>query len=128
VLEDTLDPPVEILLHSEHPRTEGDVVVDRLRERVRLLEDHSDTPADLHLVDLGRVQVPAVIEHLPLHLRAGDLVVHAVETADERALSAARRPDERGDRVLPDVERRVEQCNRAAVAHSEVVDVEHDVA
>ena len=45
--------------------------------------------------------------------RAGDQVVHAVETAQERALAAARRPDERGDVVLVDVERRLAKRDRA---------------
>ena len=54
----------------EHARAEGDVVVDRLRERVRLLEDHADPAAHLDRVDVGRVQVLAVVEHVALDRRA----------------------------------------------------------
>ena len=48
-----LDTLVEVLLQPEHARAEDDVVVDRLRERVRLLEHHPDPPAHLDRVDLG---------------------------------------------------------------------------
>ena len=126
--EHALDALVEILLHAEHARPEGDVVVDRLRERIRLLEHHADPTPNLDLVDLGRVQVTAVVEDLPVDLRAGDLVVHPVQAADERALPAARRPDERGDRVLVHVERRLAERQSPAVRHRESVDVEDDVA
>ena len=43
---------VELALHPEHARPESDVVVDRLRERIRLLEHHSDPPAYLDGVDV----------------------------------------------------------------------------
>ena len=39
-----LDALVEVVLHPEVARAPGDVVVDRLGERVRLLEDHADAP------------------------------------------------------------------------------------
>ena len=47
-----LDTVVEIVLHPERARAEGDVVVDRLRERVRLLEDHADPAAHFDRVDV----------------------------------------------------------------------------
>ena len=37
---------------------EGDVVVDRLRERVRLLEDHPDPAAHLDRIDVRRRRGP----------------------------------------------------------------------
>ena len=49
----------------EHARPEGDVVVDRLRERVRLLEDHADAAPHLDRIDVARVEVLAVVENLP---------------------------------------------------------------
>src|ERR687896_2095364 len=78
VAERALDDLVHAALHPEHARAEGDVVVDRLGERVRLLEDHADPLAHLDRVDLLRVEVLAVVEHLPLDPRAGDEVVHPV--------------------------------------------------
>ena len=58
---------------------ERDVVVDRLRERVRLLEDHPDPPADLDRVHLRVVQVHAVVADRALHAGALDQVVHPVQ-------------------------------------------------
>ena len=68
LLQRALDTSVEIVLLPEHARPEGDVVVDRLRERVRLLEDHADALAHLDRVDLGAVEVDAVVQELALHL------------------------------------------------------------
>ena len=84
-----LDALVDRPLHAEDPRPERDVVVDRLRERVRLLEDHADAAADLDRVDVPRVEVLAVVEHRAATPSPRDEVVHAVEAADERALPAA---------------------------------------
>src|SRR3712207_7221302 len=46
-----LDALVEVVGHPEHARPEGDVVVHRLRKRVRLLEDHADPFSDFHRID-----------------------------------------------------------------------------
>ena len=59
LLDDVVEPPPCMPVHT---RAERDVVVDRLRERVRLLEHHADAPPDLDRVDLGAVQVDAVVE------------------------------------------------------------------
>ena len=63
-LERRLDDLVHVALHAEHARAEGDVVVDRLRERVRLLEHHPDQLAHLDGVDVVAVEVLAVEEDL----------------------------------------------------------------
>ena len=52
-----LDDLVHVALHAQHPRAEGDVVVDRLGERVRLLEHHADPLAHLDGVDGRAVEV-----------------------------------------------------------------------
>ena len=106
VLERALDDLVHVALHAEHARAERDVVVDRLGERVRLLEDHADPLAHLDRVDVGGVEVLAVVEDLALDRGAGDQVVHPVEAADQGGLAAARGADQRGDLVLADVEAR----------------------
>ena len=46
----------------------------------------------------------AVQQHLALDARAGDGVVHPVEAAQEGGLAAARRPDQRGDLLLGDLD------------------------
>ena len=59
-----LDPLVQAGAHTEVARRPGDVVVDRLREGVRFLEDHADPPPHLDLVDVAAVDVVAVVEDL----------------------------------------------------------------
>ena len=125
VPERALDALVEALLHAEDARAERDVVVDRLGERVRLLEDHADAAANLDRVDVRAVEVAVVVEHLAFDAGAGDEVVHAVEAADERALAAARRPDERRHEVLLDVEADTLEGDVARVAHGQVAHGEH---
>src|SRR5205814_8689339 len=56
-LERLLDALVEVLFQAEDARSPRDVVVDRLRERVRLLEDHPDPPPYLDCVDVVAVEV-----------------------------------------------------------------------
>src|SRR5262249_17294237 len=76
--------------HAVDARAEGDVVVDRLRERVRFLEHHADTAAQLYGVDLGRLDVLPVEGDDPRDPCSGNGVVHAVETAQEGRLAAPR--------------------------------------
>ena len=64
LLQRALDALVQVLLHPEHARPVGDVLVDRLDERIRLLEDHADQPANLHRIDAAAVQVLTVVEDL----------------------------------------------------------------
>ena len=61
-----LDAVGHVALHAERARAVGDVVEDRLRERVRPLEDHADAAAHLDRVDARRVQVGAVVVHRPV--------------------------------------------------------------
>ena len=119
-----LDDLVGVALHAHHARPEGDVVVDRLRERVRLLEDHPDPLAHLHGVDRAVVEVLAVVDDLAVDARARDQVVHPVQAADERRLAAARRPDQRGDLVLGDLHRDVADRPVLAVVDVHVAHVE----
>ena len=83
----------------------GDVVEHRhRRERVGLLKDHADRAAHRDDVDRRVVDVGVVEQHAPLGVRAGDLLVHAVDAAHHRRLAAARRADDRGDLVGAEVE------------------------
>src|SRR5918999_233116 len=124
VVERALDDLVHAPLHAEHARAEGDVVVDRLRERVRLLEDHADPLAHLDGVHIGAVQILAVIENLALHGGPRDEVVHPVEAADYRRLPAAGGADQGRDLVDADVERDVADRRLGVVAHHDVLEVE----
>jgi hypothetical protein len=64
-----------------------------------------------------------VVEDLAFYDRARDHVVHAVEAADERALAAAGRPDERRHRVPADVERDPAERERPAVPDGQLLDL-----
>src|SRR5919106_3783174 len=126
--EGTLDQLVHVLgVHADDPRPEGDVLVDRLGERVGLLEDHADAAPDLDRVDPVAVQVLAVVLDLALDPRPRDQVVHPVQAPDQGALAAAGGTDEGGDLVLVDVEVDAAEGQEAAVVHVHVVEPEHDL-
>src|SRR5690606_551749 len=80
-------------------RAIGDVLIDRLGERVRLLEHHADPGPQFDHVDALVVDILAVERDLAGDAAALDGVVHAVEAAQERRLAAAGRADQRGDAV-----------------------------
>src|SRR5690606_29557167 len=88
---------IHVPAESVDPRTVRDVVVDRLRERVRLLEHHADAAPYVDGIHTRSVQVLAVKERLALDARTRDQVVHPVEAAKQRALAAAGGSDERDD-------------------------------
>ncbi len=118
-----LDDLVHVSVHSQDAGAERDVVVDRLGERVGLLEDHPDVLAHLDGVDVVGVEVLPVVLDLAGHLGGGDEVVHPVQAADERALAAARGADERGDLVLVDREVDLADGGHAAVGHAHVLEL-----
>ena len=91
--------------HAVDARPVGDVLEDRLRERVGLLEDHADARAQLDHVDARVVDVLAVEPDLAGDATDRDRVVHPVDAAQEGRLAAARRADQRGDLALGNVER-----------------------
>src|SRR5919197_2620136 len=123
-LQRLLDTLVEVLLEAQHPRGPGDVVVDRLRERIGLLEDHPDPPPHLDRLDAVAVEVDSVVVDPAFVPEPEDLVVHPVEAADERALAAAGGADHRCDQVPVDVEVDALERDVRAVARSQVLDVE----
>ena len=99
-----LDPPSisalgEVLVEAD---AEGDVVVDRHRERRRLLEHHADPGAQRGEIDAGAQDILAVEHDLALGALAGIEVVDAVHRAQQGRLAAARRADQRGDLVARD--------------------------
>ena len=97
---------------------EGDVLVDRHRERRRLLEHHADPRAQQIEVELGVEDVGLVQHQLPGGALARIEVVHPVEDAQQRRLAATGRADEGGDAV--GAERQVDVLQRMVLAVIEV--------
>ena len=120
-----LDALVEVALEADRARAEGDVVADRARERIGLLEDHADAPPHLDRIDAGRVEVGAEEANRALDARPGHEVVHAVERAQDRRLAAARRPDEGRHRPLLARRARRRAPPHAVVAHRQSLHLEH---
>ena len=92
------------------PDAEGDVVVDRHRERRRLLEHHADLGAQQVEIAPGGQDVLAVDQHLAGRALAGIKLVDAVEDAQQGRLAAARGADKGGHPVV--VERQVDVLQR----------------
>src|SRR5262245_21109585 len=98
------------------------VLVDRLGEGVRLLEDHPH-PAP-HLDDVGGagVDVEALDVEDPPDLHVVDEVVHPVDAAQQRRLAAPGGPDEGGHPPVLHVHRDVVEDVVVAVAEVQVLD------
>src|SRR5205085_5852171 len=109
------------------PGPEGDVVVDRLGEGVRLLEDHADAAPDLGGVDALAVDVVALVPDGAGDQGAGDEVVHPVEAPQDGALAAAGRADEGGDLVGGDVAADAGDGGYRPVVNAQVRHGEHDL-
>ena len=88
-----LDQGIEILLATQAVTLgrEHDVLVDRLVERVRLLEHHADRTAQVVEVLLARVDVAPIVDDLALDAATLDLAIDEVQAAQERGLAAAGR-------------------------------------
>jgi hypothetical protein len=89
---------------AAHAQAVGHVLEDRLGKRVGLLEHHRDAHAHLDRVDVVRQQVGVVRmqDDLAVVAVARIEVVHPVEAAEQRRLSATGRADQRRDLVLVD--------------------------
>ena len=96
------------------PDAEGDVVVDRHRERRRLLEHHADLGAQQVEVDARRQDVLAVDQDFAARALVGIELVDAVEDAQQGRLAAARRADKGGHPAVvqrqADILQRLELC------------------
>src|SRR5262249_60686214 len=126
--EDALDdlPQGDRVAQPVDPRPEGDVVEDRLRERVRLLEHHADATAQHHRIHVRAIEVVTVDGDAARDAGAGYAVVHPVETAKEGRLSAAGRADEGRHPGLRDVERDGAEGVGGAVVDVQVPDGDLD--
>ena len=112
----------QVVAQPVDARPVGDVLEDRLGERVGLLEHHADPPSQDHRVDVLAVEVLAVDRDAALDAGAADVVVHPVQAAQERRLAAAGRSDERGHAALRDVQRHVGERPGVAVVHGKLPD------
>src|SRR5829696_50956 len=119
---------VHVALRAKDAGAEGDVVVDRLGERVGLLKDHPDALAHLNRVDRVVVEVLPVVDDLARDLRGGDEVVHPVQAADQGALAATGGPDERRDLVLVDREVDLADGRNSPVGDADVVELVDGIA
>ncbi|MOA01928.1 hypothetical protein D3C78_1213550 [compost metagenome] len=107
LLQAVLDDLVHIRLvagKAVDTRAIGDVLVDRLREGVRLLEHHADAGAQFHDVDRLIVDIVGIERDLAGDPATVDRVVHTVQGAQEGGFTAAGRADKRGHRIFPNVE------------------------
>ncbi len=106
-------------LHARQAQTGKDVLRDgHRRERVRLLEDHADAPADVGDAHIVAVDVDVVQLDLARQLRARHQLVHPVQDPQERRLAASGGPDQGGDRVRSHVE--VDRPQHVVVAEPRV--------
>ncbi|ENN85907.1 hypothetical protein RHSP_17315 [Rhizobium freirei PRF 81] len=85
------------------PDAESDVFIDRHGERRGLLEHHADLGAQIVQIDILGENVAAVQQNLARNRLARIEIVHPVESAQQRGLTATRRADEGGDRILADI-------------------------
>ena len=120
-----LDAAVEVVLHPEDPEAEGDVVVDRLRERVRLLEDHADpAPAPRRGRRRRRRGRCRGRGRLPWTRALGTRSFIRLRQRRACVLPQPDGPMKRRDRVLVDVERDAANGRVAAVVDGEIPHLE----
>ena len=105
-------------LQSIHLHAVGDVVEDRLGERIGPLKHHAHAAAQLGDVQLQHVL--AVQQHLAFVARALDGLVDAVQRAQEGGLAAAGRADQRGDALLGNFQADIVQRLKGAVEEVQI--------
>src|SRR5262249_55009905 len=74
--------------------TVNDVFVNRFGERVRFLEDHSDSFPKRDDLQMGIINAPSFDQQVPRMMNSVNQIVHPVERAEERGLSTAGRADQ----------------------------------
>src|SRR5262245_6277584 len=122
-----LDPAIQLRPRQlfVEPDAERDVLVDRHRKRRRLLEHHADARAQEVEILLGGKNVLAIEQDVALRPLVGIKIVHPIENAQQRGLSAAGWADEGGDPVF--VERQADAFERFAGPVIEVEIADRDL-
>ena len=120
------DDLVELTVVAVDARAKRDVLVHGLGKGVGSLEHHPHPATQGVDVHPRAEHVGAAELDLPLDSHARHVLVHTIEAAQQRRLSAARGPDQCGDRAGGDVEGDlVEGLHRAVpkrqVSHAKVV-------
>ena len=95
-----LDKDGVVLDEAVDAHAEGYVVKDGLGKRIGLLKDHANAAAQADDVRLGMVNVVAIEEDFALDAKARNGIVHAVEGAKQRGLSAPGRADDGGNQFF----------------------------
>src|SRR6476620_10747854 len=103
----------------------GNIVIDALRERICLLEDHPDPPSDFDRIHLAIIQIDAMVENLTFYARTLDEVIHPVDAAEHGALAASGWADQGRNTIARDRERDVGDGVEIAVKDIEVLDVDY---
>ena len=108
----------DLRAHATDAQPVGDVLEDRLRKGIGLLEHHADAHAHFDRIDVARHQIDVLGQQPDAALVAGARrqVVHAVEAAQECGLAAAGGTDQRRDLLLADIHG--EALERLELAHS----------
>ena len=102
-------------------RAIGDILVDRLRKRIRLLKDHADARAQFHHVDAVVVDILVVERDLAGDAAGLDRIVHAVEAAQESGLAAAGGADQCRHRIGTDLQIDIEERTLVAIENRNVL-------
>ena len=113
----------DAVAHSHAARTVGDVVVDAHGKRVGALKHHAHALAQTADVVIAQ-DILTIERNLALDAAILDAVVHAVKAAQQRGLSAARRPDKRGDLLVADLDIHVLERMMVAIEQVEALDVD----
>src|SRR3984893_8945258 len=90
----------DLALVAVQAQSERYIPEDAHRERVGLLEYHSDVPAHSDRIHLRGVDVLTAENHVSFETEPADQIVHSVEAAPDRALAASRGADEARDRAF----------------------------
>jgi hypothetical protein len=76
-------------MHAADPQSVRDVFIDRFRERIRFLKDHSDSLAKLNHVDRRVIDVNARdFDRSCGNPGAVEQIVHSIKTSKERRFTA----------------------------------------
>ncbi len=121
-MQTVLDEIIEAALVTIDAEAVGNVVIDRFRERIGALENHTDAAAKVD--DIERVNLLAIEKNFADDARVANRFVHAIERAQECGLAATGRADERSDFVLGNLKTQSEDGLLRTIKKVQVGDLE----
>ena len=107
---------IHIPLEAINAGPKGNVLVDRFRKWVGLLENHANAPTHLDWVDPLVIKVLAIKQHSAGEAAALDQIIHAVESPQNRGFAAAGRTNKGCYFPLGDFHENIVDSNIFAVA------------